>query len=93
MVSIAEYKGQRLDYVKTNHSNPNAATNRLAGERNHMRQLIVQLWRNSAENNWSVRVNDKRSDFIALKCVEQFVAHGLADAKKSLLEPVTKTTH
>jgi len=58
-----------------------------------MRQLIIQLWRNSAENNWSVQVNDKRYDFIALRCVEQFVAQGLTDAKKSLLEPVIGRTH
>ena len=58
-----------------------------------MRQLIIQLWRNSAENNWSVRVNDERYDFIALRCVEQFVAQGLADAKKSLLETVTTRAH
>jgi hypothetical protein len=47
----------------------------------------------AAENNWSVRVNDKRYDFIALRCVEQFVSQGLADAKKSLLEPVTRRAH
>lgn len=57
-----------------------------------MRQLTIQLWRNSAEHNWSVQVNDERCDFIALKSVEQFVAQGLADAKKSLLEPVARRT-
>jgi hypothetical protein len=52
-----------------------------------MRKLMIQLWRNSAERNWSVQVDDKRHDFVTLMFLQQFVAQRLADAKKALMEP------
>jgi hypothetical protein len=55
-----------------------------------MRKLIIQLWRNSAERNWSVQVDDKRHDFVTLMFVQQFVAQRLADAKKALMEPANR---
>jgi hypothetical protein len=56
-----------------------------------MRKLIIQLWRNSAERNWSVQVDDERHDFVTLMFVQQFVAQRLADAKKALMEPANRS--
>jgi hypothetical protein len=68
--------------------------NRFASrKRTYIKQLIIQLWRNSAEHNLSVQVNDKRCGFVTLKQVEQFVAQCLGEAKKSLLEPSIGRTH
>jgi hypothetical protein len=52
-----------------------------------MRKVMIQLWRNRVERNWSVQVNDKRHDFVNLMFVRQFVAQGVEDAKKALIEP------
>jgi hypothetical protein len=57
-----------------------------------MKELTIKLWRNSAEGNWSIQVNEKRHDFVTLVFVQQLVAHRLADAKKSLMEPETRRT-
>jgi hypothetical protein len=52
-----------------------------------MKKLMIQLWRNSAERNWSIQVDDKRHDFVTLMFVRQFVTQRLVDAKKALMEP------
>jgi hypothetical protein len=57
-----------------------------------MKELTIKLWRNPAERNWSIQVNEKRHDFVTLVFAQQFVAHRLADAKKSLMKPETRRT-
>ena len=58
-----------------------------------MKKLMIQLWRNPAERNWSIQVNDKRHDFVTLMFVQQFVTQRLADAKSALVEPGARMTH
>jgi hypothetical protein len=58
-----------------------------------MRKLVIQLWRNPAERNWSVQINDKHYDRVTLMFVQQFVAQSLADVKKALMEPGARKAH
>jgi hypothetical protein len=51
-----------------------------------LEKIKIQLWRNSAEQNWSVQLNDKHYDSVTLSFVEHFVALGLSNAKKALIE-------
>jgi hypothetical protein len=57
----------------------------LGRKRPPLEKLKIQLWRNSAERNWSVQVNDKRYDSVTLIFVQQLVAQRLANAKKALI--------
>jgi hypothetical protein len=56
-----------------------------------LEKIKIQLWRNSAERNWSVQVTDKRYDAVTLPFVQRFVTRRLADAKKSPVRRRQKT--
>jgi len=58
-----------------------------------MKKLMIQLWRNPAERNWSVQVNDKRHDFVTLMFVQDFVTQRLKDAKRAIMESEAGRTH
>jgi hypothetical protein len=58
-----------------------------------MKKFTIQLWRNSAEQNWTIQVNDKRHDFVTPTFMQQFVAERLADLKKALMETGGRRTH
>jgi hypothetical protein len=82
--------GRFLDYIN---GSPHLVSNQhQIGREALMKDLTIKLWRNPAERNWSIQVNEKRHDFVTLVFAQQFVAHRLADAKKSLMEPETRRT-
>jgi len=58
-----------------------------------MTKFTIQLWRNSAERNWTIQVNDKHHDFVTSTFIQQFVAERLADLKKALMETGVRKTH
>jgi hypothetical protein len=56
-----------------------------------MKKLSIQLWRNSAERNWTIQVDSQRHDFVTPMFLQQFVAKRLADLKKALMETERRT--
>lgn len=56
-----------------------------------MKKLMIQLWRNPAERNWSIQVNDKRHEFVTLMFVQHLVTQNVADAKMALLQAEERT--
>jgi len=79
------------DYVD---GSPHLVSNQcIARKEALMKELTIKLWRNPAERNWSIQVNQERHDFVTLAFVQQFAARRLAEAKKSLMEPGSTRTH
>jgi hypothetical protein len=58
----------------------------LGRKRPPLEKIKIQLWRNSAGRNWSIRVNDERYDAVTVAFVQRLVTRRLSDAKTSLLE-------
>jgi hypothetical protein len=49
-------------------------------------ELKIQLSRNSADQNWSVEINNRRHCLIPFETVKQLVDQAISDSKKSLIE-------
>jgi hypothetical protein len=49
-------------------------------------ELKIQVWRNSADQDWSLEINNKRYSSIPFEIVKQLVAQALSDSGKSLIE-------
>jgi hypothetical protein len=62
------------------------------GQKISTSELEIQVWRNSADQDWSVEINNKRYASIPFEVVKQRVAQALKDAKKSLMERRTNRT-
>ena len=56
-----------------------------------MKQLMIQFSRNTAEQYWSIQVNDKRHEFVTLMFVQHLVTQNVADAKMALLQAEERT--
>jgi hypothetical protein len=59
---------------------------RIRPKQEPMKKLMIQLSRNTAEQNWSIQVNDTRHEFVALMFVQQLVTQSVAGAKMALLQ-------
>jgi hypothetical protein len=55
-------------------------------------ELKIQLWRHPVDQNWSVKINNKRYGLITFEIVKRLVAQALSDSKKSLIKGRTNRT-
>jgi len=51
-----------------------------------MKKSRIQLSGDTAEQNWSIPVNDKRHEFVTLMFVQHLVTQSVVDAKMALLQ-------
>jgi hypothetical protein len=76
------------EYMPEDRRNPGP----LGGQKISTGELKIQVWRNSADQDWSVEINNKRYSSMPFELVKQRVAQALKDAKKSLMERRTNRT-
>jgi hypothetical protein len=70
------------EYMPDDGRNPGA----LGGEKLSTTELKIQVWRNSADQDWSLEINNKCYSSIPFEIVKQLVAQALSDSRKSLME-------
>jgi hypothetical protein len=80
--------GNSEEYMPEGRRNPGPS----GEERLFTGDLKIQVWRNSADQDWSVEINNKRYSSIPFQTVQERVAQALKDAKKSLMERRTNKT-
>jgi hypothetical protein len=51
-----------------------------------VREIIVRLWRNEQDKNWSAEINGERHDAVTIEWVHELVYRAVLDAEDSLLE-------
>ena len=74
--------GHSEEYMPEDGRDPGA----LGREKLPTSELKIQVWRNSADQDWSLEINNKRYSSIPFESVRQLVAHAISDSRKSLLE-------
>lgn len=85
--------GHSIEFIHTDRAKPCVVAGALARKTILMTNLKIQLWRNPANDSWSVEINDKHYDFITFEMVQQLVAQALSDSKKSLVKREINKTH
>ena len=58
-----------------------------------MQEINVKIWRKHGEQDWSVEINGKRHDSVAVEAIKELVERALINAKESLIEAATRRTH
>ena len=52
-----------------------------------MHNIVVKLFRNEQEKNWTAEINGKRHEAVTIEWIHELVHDALLDAEESLLEP------
>ena len=51
-----------------------------------MQEIVVRLWRNEPQKNWTVEINGERHEAVAIEWVHEHVYCALLDAEESLMK-------
>jgi hypothetical protein len=55
-----------------------------------MQEINVKLWRNHGQQDWSVEINGKRYESVAIELIEELMERALIDAEESLIEATAR---
>jgi hypothetical protein len=53
-------------------------------------QIVLQLWRNEEEKNWTAEINGRRYERVAIEWIHAHIHGELLDAEESLIEIAAK---
>jgi hypothetical protein len=53
-------------------------------------QIVLHLWRNQEEKNWTAEINGRRYERVAIEWIHAHVHGALLDAEESLVEHATE---
>ena len=55
-----------------------------------MQEIVLKLWRNEAEKNWSLGINGLLYEAVTIEWVHEIVLHALLDAEELLYKNARK---
>jgi hypothetical protein len=53
-------------------------------------QIVLQLWRNEEEKNWTAEINGRQYERVAIEWIHAHIHGELLDAEESLIEIAAK---
>ena len=51
-----------------------------------MYEIVLKLWRNREEKNWTAEINGQRYGAVSIESIHELVYRALLDAEESLVE-------
>ena len=55
-----------------------------------MHEIVLKLWRNEQEKDWTVEINGERHEAVTIEWVQELAYRAVLDAEDSLLEALKK---
>ena len=55
-----------------------------------MNEIVLKLWRNEREKDWTLEINGERHEAVAIEWVHELVYRAMLDAEEALLGTIRK---